>query len=155
MQKPTKKSRNNAFLAEKRLTAALGAGCREFESRHSDQKCRNGLCHACIFLSYAKLSLRHPASKAGACFGPNPRAPPVADTASGICVQRSAADAAAPSARKMPGTANRRRSRGCREFESRHSDHISTMVLIRNHRAFSLSKKALRHKAFRCVGTVY
>ena len=38
MQKPTKKSRNNAFLAEKRLTAALGAGCRRFESCHSDQK---------------------------------------------------------------------------------------------------------------------
>ena len=26
---------------------------------------------------------------------------------------------------------------GGREFESRHLDHISTMVLIRNHRAFS------------------
>ena len=37
MQKPTKKSRNNAFLAEKRLTAALGPGCCRFESCHSDQ----------------------------------------------------------------------------------------------------------------------
>ena len=36
MQKPTKKSRNNAFLAEKRLTAALGTGCRRFEPGHPD-----------------------------------------------------------------------------------------------------------------------
>lgn len=37
MQKPTKKSRNNAFLAEKRLTAALGPRGTEFKSPHFDQ----------------------------------------------------------------------------------------------------------------------
>ena len=30
-------------LLEESSTSYLGAGCREFESRHSDQKCRNGL----------------------------------------------------------------------------------------------------------------
>jgi len=40
MQKPTKKSRNNAFLAEKRLTAALGPGGTEIKSPHFDQKAR-------------------------------------------------------------------------------------------------------------------
>ena len=39
-----------------------------------------------------------------------------------ILVQRSIADAADLSARKISGTANRRRSRRCREFESRHLD---------------------------------
>jgi len=38
MQKPTKKGRNNAFLAEKRLTAALGPSGRRFDPCHSDQK---------------------------------------------------------------------------------------------------------------------
>ena len=38
-------------------------------------------------------------------------------------------------------------SRG-REFKSRHSDHISTMVLIRNHRAFFYARKTLWHKTF-------
>ena len=37
MQKPTKKSRNNAFLAEKRWLAALGPSGRRFESCRSDQ----------------------------------------------------------------------------------------------------------------------
>lgn len=32
-----KKSQNNAFLAEKRSRNSLGAGCRGFESLHSDQ----------------------------------------------------------------------------------------------------------------------
>ena len=45
MQKPTKKSRNNAFLAEKRLTAALGTRCRRFEPCHLDQTNTNPNLH--------------------------------------------------------------------------------------------------------------
>ena len=37
---------------------------------------------------------------------------------------------------------------GSREFESRHFDQKSTMVLIQNHRAFSLSKKPCDTRLF-------
>ena len=36
-------------LLEKSSTSYLGAGCREFESRHLDQKRRDGFCHLFFF----------------------------------------------------------------------------------------------------------
>ena len=54
MQKPTKKSRNNAFLAEKRLTAALGPSGRRFDPCHSDQKCSGNNCFLSIFFVYCE-----------------------------------------------------------------------------------------------------
>ena len=38
---------------------------------------------------------------------------------------------------------------GCRGFESRHSDHIGTQVLIRYLRSFSFLPKTAWYKAFR------
>ena len=37
-------------MLEKSSTSYLGAGCREFESRHSDQKIRDGFCHLLFFI---------------------------------------------------------------------------------------------------------
>ncbi len=60
---------------------ALGAGCREFEPLHSDQKDCNAVGIAVFFCDEC-LNQRHPASKAGSCFGHRIRPLPVADEGS-------------------------------------------------------------------------
>ena len=68
---------------------ALGAGCREFESRHLDQKPGIRLYGVRAFRLYGKNRCGILRTKQVSCFGPNARALPGADKAKCVCVQRS------------------------------------------------------------------
>ena len=113
-------------------------GCRGFESRHSDQKSGIRICEFRAFLLRCGIKSANTCERSRRLLWaktPNAASGGVSEV---FCVQRSIKSRNGVSPKILSGTANRRRSRGCRGFESRHSDHISTMVLIRNHRAFSL-----------------
>ena len=60
-------------MLEESSTSYLGPGCREFESRHSDQKCRNGFCHSCFFLLTVRLEQSNAARMSAAGEGGAPR----------------------------------------------------------------------------------
>ena len=94
-------------MLEKSSQSFLGPGCQGFLSRHSDHKSRKSICSLGFYLLNARLERSN-------------RNMPVA-----YCCHQCKhwwLPLSAPT--------------GADAYESRHSDHISTMVLIRNHRAF-------------------
>ena len=104
---------------------ALGAGCREFESRHLDHSAKDYLCGK-LWLNFymADLYWRHSANKAGFLLWAKTLCAAGGRYSRAFCVQRSIKSRISVSPQILSGTANRRRSRGCREFESRHLDHL-------------------------------
>ncbi len=69
--------------------------------------------------------MRHPASKAGHLLWAKTLCAADGRWSRAFCVQRSTKSRECVSPKILSGTANWRRSRGCREFESRHLDQIS------------------------------
>ena len=78
-----------------------------------------------LFVCGTNITQRHPANKAGFLLWAKTLCAACGRYSRAFCVQRSKKSRISASPKIFSGTANRRRSRGCREFESRHLDQIS------------------------------
>ena len=113
------------------LWISLGARCRRFESCRPDHAKRTTLMGGslCVFQS-AVTNMRQLASKARHLLWAKPSCAANGRPSRTVLVQRSIKSRISVSPKILSGTANRRRSRRCRRFESCRPDHTKRTTLM-------------------------
>ena len=92
------------------------------------ENCPLGRFSLCFYA--VQVRMRHPANKAGYLLWVKPLCAASGRYSRVVCVQRSIKTRISASPKFLSGTANQRRSRGCREFESRHLDQKETTIFF-------------------------